>query len=434
MRKDLLSRQKPFCRTRGWQYCLTALFLLLSVGIYAQATGTQTFTGEGDDVDNPQIVITPDQITVNGGEPIQAISIFGFITHYNTSTGFDECGDYYAFDFSVSGGASDGWSVSEGCASDVVNQDVTDFNNITVTAVDIDNYPAGDYVYFELTLKVTYEGEDQCAVNSFPFAETFEDGSGTRGCWVNEYDTNSVNWTYRAGTSPNGPVTTAHDGSMKNASFFYASFSSAITKLVSPKFDFTNVTDPTVTFWYANPAWGGDQNKLRVYYKTSEAGPWTMIDGAEYSTSVTDWTQVTLDLPDGDNQSEYYIAFEGENHYSYGVGVDDVTVDGVVTTGGGDCDWTVHVWDDDYYGDEVEWELRDSDGNTLLSGGPYDPFNDFYDDEQNVTASGPVTFWITNDGFYGDNEPTYEVSNGNGVVLSGQLMEGELEYESSALN
>ena len=429
MRKDLFSRQKQFCRTRGWQYCLTALFLLLSVGIYAQATATQTFTGQGYDVDNPQIVITPDLITVNGGEPIQSISIFGFATHYNTSGGTDWCGNYYAFDFYVSGTPSDYWPIFEGCASDVVNHDVTGFTNITATAVDIDNYPAGDYVYFELTLKVTYEGEDQCAINTFPFTETFEDGSTTRGCWANEYETGSINWAYRAGTGSGSVVTTAHGGA-KNASFFYGSYSAAITKLVSPKFDFTNVTDPTVTFWYANPSWSGDQNKLRVYYKTAEAGPWTMIDGAEYATDVTAWTEVTLDLPDGDNQSEYYIAFEGENHYGYGVVVDDMTVDGVVTTGGGGCEWTVHVWDDDYYGDEVEWELRDSGGTALISGGGYGLG---YDDTQTVTADGPLTFWITNDGSFGDNEPAYEISNENGVIFSGALS-GPTTTESSALN
>src|SRR5690625_3317120 len=81
------------------------------------------------------------------------------------------------------------------------------------------------------------------------------------------------------------------------------------------------------------------------------------------------------------------------------------------------CEWTVHVWDSNI-GDEVEWELRTQDGNILLSGGPY--FSS-YNDQQSVTAEGPLTFWITNEGWFNDNTPNYEVSNGVDVLVSGQL-------------
>ncbi len=84
---------------------------------------------------------------------------------------------------------------------------------------------------------------------------------------------------------------------------------------------------------------------------------------------------------------------------------------------GGPCNWTVHVWDN-YWGDEVEWELRNSGGTVLISGGPY---GSTYDDTQSVSDEGPVTFWITNEGVINDNTPNYEVSNDNGVVISGQL-------------
>ena len=95
--------------------------------------------------------------------------------------------------------------------------------------------------------------------------------------------------------------------------------------------------------------------------------------------------------------------------------------------GGDECEWTVHVWED-YFGDEVSWELRASDGTILLSGGGY---GNGYDDTQTVTAAGPLEFYIEALGLFGDNEPSYEVSNGTEVLVSGQILStgsGEATY------
>jgi hypothetical protein len=167
--------------------------------------------------------------------------------------------------------------------------------------------------------------DEGCEINSFPFAETFEADSGTRACWINEYISGSFDWTYRAGTSAGGPVTTANNGAL-NASFSQASFTANKTRLVSPKFNFTGKEDGILKFWYANPAWGSDQSELRVFYKTSIDGTWTLIPNATYTTSVTVWTEITLTLPNSSGNADYYFAFEGTNDYSRGIGVDDVSV------------------------------------------------------------------------------------------------------------
>src|SRR5690554_1731027 len=100
-----------------------------------------------------------------------------------------------------------------------------------------------------------------------------------------------------------------------------------------------------------------------------------------------------------------------------------MTVSGMCEgAGSGDgCEWTVIVQDTSW-GDEVELELIVIDGTVLLSGGGYG--NGYYD-EQSVTAAGPLEFWITNDGFFGDNTPTYSVSNGTEVLVSGTLETAE---------
>src|SRR5690554_5247522 len=118
------------------------------------------------------------------------------------------------------------------------------------------------------------------------------------------------------------------------------------------------------------------------------------------------------------NDTDGWFVYDGGS--SEGI----MTVSGICDSGSGGagCEWTVIV-EDTSWGDEVEWELReDGGGNILLSGGGYG--NGYYD-EQTVTAEGPLEFWITNDGFFGDNTPTYSVSNGTEVLVSGTLTTAE---------
>src|SRR5690554_3972624 len=118
-----------------------------------------------------------------------------------------------------------------------------------------------------------------------------------------------------------------------------------------------------------------------------------------------------------------YNDTDGWFEYDGGSSEGIMTVSGMCEgAGSGDgCEWTVIVQDTSW-GDEVEWELREIDGTVLLSGGGYG--NGYYD-EQSVTAAGPLEFWITNDGFFGDNTPTYSVSNGTEVLVSGTLETAE---------
>ncbi|SMC88656.1 T9SS-dependent choice-of-anchor J family protein [Moheibacter sediminis] len=168
-------------------------------------------------------------------------------------------------------------------------------------------------------------GGDPCAVDAFPFTETFEADSSSRVCWTNEYVSGTHNWEYRTGGVNSPIVTTAHTGTL-NACFNANVQQTHTTKLVSPKFDFSSIANPEVNFWYVNQEWLGDQSELRVYYKTSAAGAWTLIPGAVYTTNITAWTEVTLALPNP--SAEYYIAFEGVNNWTRGILLDDVKVDG----------------------------------------------------------------------------------------------------------
>jgi len=99
-----------------------------------------------------------------------------------------------------------------------------------------------------------------------------------------------------------------------------------------------------------------------------------------------------------------------------------MTVSGICSGEVGEgCEWTVIVQDTGF-GDEVQWELREADGTVLLSGGNYG--FDYYD-EQTTTAEGPLEFYITSDGTFGDNEPSYSLAIDGTIILSGVLDGGD---------
>jgi len=130
-----------------------------------------------------------------------------------------------------------------------------------------------------------------------------------------------VSWTFQGGGYYSHPAS-AHGGSY-NAFLYYGASSDHKTKLVTPLLDFGTATqNAQLTFWHCMQIWPSDQDELRVYYKTSAGGAWTLL--ATYTTSVAAWTQQTISLPNPN--STYFIAFEGDAKYGYGVCIDDVAV------------------------------------------------------------------------------------------------------------
>lgn len=81
------------------------------------------------------------------------------------------------------------------------------------------------------------------------------------------------------------------------------------------------------------------------------------------------------------------------------------------------CEWTVKVWTYTTFADDIYWELTDEEG-VLLSGDDYDLM---FMDQQSISASGPVEFYISTIGDSGDNEVNFSVSNESGQLISGHL-------------
>jgi hypothetical protein len=157
-------------------------------------------------------------------------------------------------------------------------------------------------------------------VNTF-LTEDFEGAfvNGAPDGWTKSFKTGTVDWIQGAGDSWIGD--TAHGGSF-NAILYQYFLGNHETYLISPVIAFPKDTNSAVLeFWHKQPAWAR-QDTLKVYYRTSSDGLWTLL--ASYTSDIDNWTKRTIALPN--LSSTYYIAFLGNAGYGYGVCIDDVRV------------------------------------------------------------------------------------------------------------
>ncbi len=152
-------------------------------------------------------------------------------------------------------------------------------------------------------------------ITSFPFTEDFE-GGNLPDCW----SYNGTDWTYENG-GHNGNPASAHSGNY-NALFYNSSSAADISKLIIPVLDLSTLAGAELTFWHTQAVWTGDQDELRIFYKTTSGDSWTQI--AEYTNDISSWIQETIYLPN--ISSTYYIAFEATGQYGYGIAVDDIEI------------------------------------------------------------------------------------------------------------
>lgn len=161
------------------------------------------------------------------------------------------------------------------------------------------------------------------SVSTFPFNQSF-DNATIPDCWSNETVSGTANWTY---VTTNGNNTISPRTGARMAEF-RTTVTGNKTKLVTPPLNLTTLTNPQLTFYYANVNWVGDIDELRIFYKTSDTGAWVQI-GTDYTAEQTSWTQVTLTLPNP--SATYYIAFEATSNWARGLNLEDVTVNGTLS-------------------------------------------------------------------------------------------------------
>lgn len=160
-------------------------------------------------------------------------------------------------------------------------------------------------------------------ISSFPWNEGFENGGVIPNCWTNTQVSNSgVNWEFITG-SGNGNPAAAHGGTY-NACLKDVTPPDNKTHLTTPSLNLSVISSPVLKFWHTQAFWEPDQDILTVYYKTSAAGAWTLL--ATYTNNLTAWTEETINLPQP--TADYYISFEGNAKWGFGVCIDDIQVTG----------------------------------------------------------------------------------------------------------
>ena len=158
-----------------------------------------------------------------------------------------------------------------------------------------------------------------------PFTENFDNTTGVLPvCWASTIEVGTTDWEVTVPS--NGSVTSAHSGS--KVVEFYQGGRDDVSSLQLPTMDLTALTNPTLTYWFTNEDWSGDQDELQVYYRTSPTGTWTLL--ATHNTDVSIWTLDSLSLPSP--SATYQIKFKGTSDYGYGINIDDVTVSDGGTT------------------------------------------------------------------------------------------------------
>ncbi|MCX6269405.1 MAG: choice-of-anchor J domain-containing protein [Bacteroidetes bacterium] len=173
----------------------------------------------------------------------------------------------------------------------------------------------------------TYYGSDltfstPCLIiAAFPWNEGFESGGSIPSCWTQEQvNFSNLNWVFISGNGISNPAT-AHGGSY-NACLKDATTADNKTRLITPMLNLSSVVSPQLKFWHTQAVSSGNQDQLEVYYRTSLAGTWTLLN--TYTASTSSWTQRTISLPNG--SGEYYIAFQGNAKNGKGICIDDVQV------------------------------------------------------------------------------------------------------------
>jgi len=162
---------------------------------------------------------------------------------------------------------------------------------------------------------------DNDVIATFPWTETFEDNSISRSKWTQVKISGTKSWTFNTGAGGIGLIQTAKNG-IKNARFTSTLNGPNITQLITPLLNLSGVSNPALSFWYGQQNDYGDQNELKIYYRTTAAGSWILL--AHYPQQADSWTHVTLSLPAP--SASYQIAFEGIDKFGHPNVLDDVTV------------------------------------------------------------------------------------------------------------
>ena len=153
-------------------------------------------------------------------------------------------------------------------------------------------------------------------LTEIPYTQDFEGDVFPPECWSQVYVSGTEDWTLSNGA----------------AYFEDNSYNANQTRLLSPSFDLSGISgDLVLKFNHMQPAWGSDQDELRVYYRPSSLSSWVLL--AAYTDDIQTMTMEEITLPAAAMTSSCQFAFDATGAWGYGITLDDVTIDYAPTCG-----------------------------------------------------------------------------------------------------
>jgi len=201
-------------------------------------------------------------------------------------------------------------------------------------------------------------------VASFPYVEDFEgeelcntdcaDACPLSGNWTNADTDDDMDWIvdeYNTPSNSTGP-TYDHNPGTSDGNYLYTEASECETStavLYSPCFDFEQLNDPQLSFWYS--MYGSDMGTMSLEISEDNCGSWTEI-WTLTGNQGNDWLQANIDLAaySGESIRLRFIGTTGGGIRS-DMAIDDVQIDGEATTS---CSSTVSVYP---YSQDFESEI-----------------------------------------------------------------------------
>ncbi len=269
------------------------------------------------------------------------------------------------------------------------------------------------------TLSANNGGSCPNAVSNFPYHQGFEN---TIGNWT-QNSNDDFDWTVRSGSTPSS--NTGPSGAAEGTYYVYMessspNYSNKRAILTSPCFDFSNVSNPQLTFKYHMY---GDANKmgsLALEVSSDNGATWTSVWN-KAGNQGNAWYSASVDLSAYAGNT-IKLRFNGITGTTW---KGDMAVD-AFNIQNSTCVATTLTLTFDNYPEETSWEITDGSNNVVYSGGTYGSEPDGSTKVINMCIpTGCYTFTMKDaygDGMccsYGNGSYTFKKDAGGTILASG---------------
>jgi hypothetical protein len=250
---------------------------------------------------------------------------------------------------------------------DTVNTNVAGTYVVTYNVSDAAGNAAAEVTR---TVNVTEVSTGGCTggVASYPYYQGFEN---TFGNWT-QVTTDDFDWTLRSGSTPSsntGPSSAAEGSYYVYMESSSPNYSTKRAILNSPCFDLSAKTQATMTFKY-HMYGSTSMGSLALEASTDNGATWSSI-WSKSGNQGNAWLTATLDLGSyvGGTVQFRFNGITGTT-WQGDMAVDALDIN-TGTSGGGTCEATTLSITFDNYPEETSWDIKDSNGTVVFSGGTY---------------------------------------------------------------